>query len=110
MEAFTGTPVRLTIVGGAEAHLLAPQLAKANVGVIVIPVRSFPFYWEGRRTPAAIASRWLLHEAQQAHYYGLPASASFASVTTTAAKLIGLDYHLGYIKQGEFHWHTTLFV
>ncbi|KAN0084286.1 hypothetical protein V8E55_007790 [Tylopilus felleus] len=47
-----------------------------------------------------IQSRWLLHEAQQAHYYGLPANAALASVTTNAAELLGLDYRLGYIKAG----------
>ncbi|KAG9313485.1 hypothetical protein JVU11DRAFT_5810 [Chiua virens] len=47
-----------------------------------------------------IHSRWLLHEAQQAHYYGLPANAALASVTTNAAEVIGLDHRLGYIKQG----------
>ncbi|KAF8549605.1 composite domain of metallo-dependent hydrolase [Imleria badia] len=48
----------------------------------------------------AIQSRWLLHEAQQAHYYGLPANVSLASVTTNAAEVLGLDYRLGYIKEG----------
>ena len=49
VEAQSNVPMKLTIMGGAEAHLLAPELAEANVGVIVSPVRSFPFSWEGRR-------------------------------------------------------------
>ncbi|KAF8438173.1 hypothetical protein L210DRAFT_3482342 [Boletus edulis BED1] len=48
----------------------------------------------------AIQSRWLLHEAQQAHYYGLPANVSLASVTTNGAELLGLDHRLGYVKEG----------
>lgn len=52
-------------------------------------------------TPAAVASRWLLHDAQQAYYYGLAVNAAMASVTTTAANLLGLDYRLDYIKEGS---------
>ncbi|KAI6157316.1 hypothetical protein BKA82DRAFT_4055541 [Pisolithus tinctorius] len=51
-------------------------------------------------TPAAVVARWLLHEAQQAYYYGLPENAAIASVTTAAAKVLGLDYRLGYVKEG----------
>lgn len=47
-----------------------------------------------------IQSRWLLHEAQQAHYYGLPDNAALASVTTNAAELLGLEHRLGYIMEG----------
>lgn len=49
VEAQSNVPMKMTIVGGTEAHLLAPKLANANVGVIITPVRSFPFYWEGCR-------------------------------------------------------------
>ncbi|KAL4080122.1 hypothetical protein V8B97DRAFT_697398 [Scleroderma yunnanense] len=48
IEAQSNVSMKLTIMGGAEAHLLAPELATADVGVIVSPVRSFPFSWEGR--------------------------------------------------------------
>ncbi|KIJ61513.1 hypothetical protein HYDPIDRAFT_31124 [Hydnomerulius pinastri MD-312] len=48
----------------------------------------------------AIQSRWLLHEAQQAHYYGLPENAALASVTTNAAEVLGLEHRLGFIKGG----------
>lgn len=41
--------MRLTITGGAEAHLLAKELGAANVGVILTPSRPFPHVWEGRR-------------------------------------------------------------
>ncbi|KAI6026449.1 hypothetical protein PISMIDRAFT_7805 [Pisolithus microcarpus 441] len=43
-------------------------------------------------TPAAVVSHWLLHDAQQAYYYGLPVNAAITSVMTTAANLLGLDY------------------
>jgi hypothetical protein len=44
-----GTKVKLTLVGGAEAHLLAQQLAAADVGVILNPPRAYPGSWESRR-------------------------------------------------------------
>ena len=50
VEAVSGTPIKMTLVGAGEAHLLAAELAAANVGVIVTPPRPFPYTWEGRRT------------------------------------------------------------
>lgn len=41
VEAKAGNTIKLTIAGGTEAHLLAPELAAANVGVIVTPTRSY---------------------------------------------------------------------
>ncbi|KAJ7691755.1 hypothetical protein B0H17DRAFT_1062568 [Mycena rosella] len=49
VEAQRGVTLKMTLVGGAEAHLLAPELAAANVGVILMPSRSFPYTWEHRR-------------------------------------------------------------
>jgi len=48
-----------------------------------------------------IVSRWLLHEAQQAHYYGLPEAAALSSVISTPAQTLGLDHRIGFIKTGE---------
>ncbi|EIW83128.1 hypothetical protein CONPUDRAFT_164126 [Coniophora puteana RWD-64-598 SS2] len=49
----------------------------------------------------AIQSRYLVHEAQQAHYYGLPANVALASVTSTAAEVLGLDHRIGFVKEGH---------
>lgn len=49
VETRTGEPIKLTITGGLEAHLLAPQLAEANIGVIQVPARPFPTVWDRRR-------------------------------------------------------------
>lgn len=49
VEATTQRELRLTIAGGGEAHLLAKELGEAQVGVILIPARSFPHTWDGRR-------------------------------------------------------------
>ncbi|KAF5309156.1 hypothetical protein D9619_012722 [Psilocybe cf. subviscida] len=45
-------------------------------------------------------SRHLLHEAQQAHYFGLPHNLALASVTTTGAKVLGYDHRIGSIIEG----------
>ncbi|KAK0452688.1 carbohydrate esterase family 9 protein [Armillaria borealis] len=48
----------------------------------------------------ATNSRYLLHEAQLAHYYGLPENIALASITSTPAKVMGQDHRIGYIKEG----------
>jgi imidazolonepropionase-like amidohydrolase len=45
-------------------------------------------------------SRYLLYEAQQAHYYGLPANLALAAATTLPAQVLGLEHRIGYLKQG----------
>lgn len=49
VEKHTGTRIRLTLSGATEAHLLAKEIAEAGVGVVLVPVRPFPFVWETRR-------------------------------------------------------------
>ncbi|KAJ6468464.1 hypothetical protein C8R45DRAFT_1018898 [Mycena sanguinolenta] len=49
VEAHHGRTMQLTFMGGAEAHLLAPEIAAAGVGVILAPSRSYPYTWEHRR-------------------------------------------------------------
>ncbi|KAI5118175.1 hypothetical protein M0805_008416 [Coniferiporia weirii] len=44
-------------------------------------------------------SRFLLYEAQQAHYYGLPDNIALASVTSTPAQVMGMDHRIGFIKE-----------
>ncbi|KXN89583.1 hypothetical protein AN958_05450 [Leucoagaricus sp. SymC.cos] len=47
-----------------------------------------------------INSRYLLHEAQQAFYYGLPEYLALASVTSTPAIAAGLDHRIGILEKG----------
>jgi hypothetical protein len=49
IEATTHTPLRLVIHGGAEAHLLAADLAAASVPVILAPLFSYAAAWDQRR-------------------------------------------------------------
>lgn len=41
--------LKLAIIGGAESHLVAEQLATANVGVILSPLQSIGDTWDARR-------------------------------------------------------------
>ncbi|KAK0457772.1 uncharacterized protein EV420DRAFT_1271277 [Desarmillaria tabescens] len=47
-----------------------------------------------------LSSRYLLHEAQQAHYYGLGDNLALSSVTTTPATVMGHDHRIGFVKEG----------
>ncbi|KAI1784439.1 composite domain of metallo-dependent hydrolase [Ganoderma leucocontextum] len=51
-------------------------------------------------------SRYLVYEAQQAHYYGLPHNLALAAVTTTPAKVMGQDHRIGYIKEDLVLWDS----
>ncbi|KAI1325574.1 amidohydrolase [Xylariaceae sp. FL0255] len=43
------TGINLIILGAAEAHLLAPELAAANVGIVLSPAFSYSSTWDQRR-------------------------------------------------------------
>lgn len=42
-------PLRFVIIGGAESHLVAPELAAAEVGVVLAPLLSYRTTWDQRR-------------------------------------------------------------
>ncbi|KAE9383311.1 hypothetical protein BT96DRAFT_982620, partial [Gymnopus androsaceus JB14] len=42
----------------------------------------------------------LLHEAQQAHYFGLADNLALASVISTPATIMGQEHRIGYIRKG----------
>jgi hypothetical protein len=49
VEEQSGEKIKMTFVGAQEAHLLAKELGKAGVGVILAPFRPYPGTWEARR-------------------------------------------------------------
>lgn len=65
----------------------------------------------GQSDHPVLDSRFLLFEAQQAHYYGLPWNLALSAVTTTPANALGLDHRVGYIRKGEISaaWTQMLF-
>lgn len=52
-------------------------------------------------------SRYLLYEAQQAFYYGLPENLAIAAVTSTPADIMGMSHRIGYVREG---WDADLVV
>lgn len=46
-------------------------------------------------------SRRVLTQAQQAHHFGLDEEAALKAVTSEAAKVLGLDHRVGYIRVGH---------
>ena len=49
IEEETGIDLRLVFSGASEAHLLAKEIGRAGVGVILNPSRPFPNKWRSRR-------------------------------------------------------------
>jgi len=45
----TGKDLRLTFSGATEAHLLAKEIARAGISVILTSPRSYPSVWEQKR-------------------------------------------------------------
>lgn len=53
-------------------------------------------------------SRFLLFEAQLAHYYGLDPALALASVTSTPARAAGLGHRVGTLSEGSFSFMLYL--
>ncbi|OCH88880.1 composite domain of metallo-dependent hydrolase [Obba rivulosa] len=49
VETASQAPLKMTLEGATEAHILARELSEANIGVILKPPRSFPYTWDQRR-------------------------------------------------------------
>ncbi|CAE7168032.1 unnamed protein product [Rhizoctonia solani] len=46
LEGVTHSALHLVFAGATESHLIADQIAKANVGVILAPLRPNPQFWD----------------------------------------------------------------
>ncbi|CAK5272083.1 unnamed protein product [Mycena citricolor] len=92
-----GKPPAIAIFAGfdkfkREAYrgsVFAPRILADN-GVDVVMKSDHP----------VLDSRHLIYEAQQAHYYGLPAHLALASVTTTPTKAMGMEHRIGSLIAG----------
>jgi hypothetical protein len=49
LELQFNSQMKITLSGATEAHLLAEEIARAEVGVILRPSRPYPGSWQGRR-------------------------------------------------------------
>ncbi|KAJ7164026.1 carbohydrate esterase family 9 protein [Mycena crocata] len=52
-------------------------------------------------------SRYLLYEAQQAYFYGLPENLAISAVTRNPAEVMGMGHRIGYIREG---WDADLVI
>jgi imidazolonepropionase-like amidohydrolase len=111
--------LRLVISGGAEAHLVSAQLAKAQVPVVLVPSQQVPGSFEqlrARDDAAALLSaagvplvvgcadsshRRLRQEAGLAVAYGLPRSKALATITSNPARALGLEKEFGTVEPGK---------
>lgn len=115
--------IRLVIHGGAEAHLLAAELAAKNVPVILDPTEDLPSHFESlaaRADAAAILqragvliaissasdqgshnSRNIRQLAGNAVAHGLAWKAALAAITLNPARIYGLDSTMGSLEAGK---------
>ncbi|CAK5272162.1 unnamed protein product [Mycena citricolor] len=92
-----GKPPAIAIFAGNDKYkreayrgsVFAPRILADN-GLDVVMKSDHP----------VIDSRHLIYEAQQAHYYGLPAHLALASVTTTPTKAMGMEHRIGSLIAG----------
>lgn len=114
--------IRLILVGASGGHLVAQQIADANVPVIVGPTlrpaifEDSVYRYHDARNAARLAeagatvyvssgaipgeTRFLAFNAAQAVGHGLDAQTAFAGVTTQAARLLGVDDTIGRVARG----------
>ena len=112
--------LRVVILGGAEAWMVADELARARVPVILKPLTNAPASFE--RLGARFDNAALLHaagvsvafttfenhrafsvlqEAGNAVRFGLPWDAALRAVTLTPAEIYGVDGRTGSIEPGK---------
>ncbi|KAG8892176.1 hypothetical protein FRB99_002905, partial [Tulasnella sp. 403] len=78
----------------------APKILNEAGFQVVMKVAWMDSLHAGSSDHPVLNSRFLLYEAAQAHYYGLPANKAIQAVTTTPAALAGFAHRLGYIQPG----------
>ncbi len=111
--------VRIVIIGGAEAHVVAASLARAKVPVILAPIRARPYSFETLRARDDGAARLhragvqlalstaddhlvrnLRWQAGWAVAAGLPHAVALRAITSDPARILGLPAHIGTLKAG----------
>jgi imidazolonepropionase-like amidohydrolase len=114
--------IKLVLDGGAEAYLVADEIKRAGVPVIVHPTmarsngetENLSFETASKLKQAGIAvalqsgfegyvpkTRVLLFEAGVAAAHGLGAEGALRAATLDAAKILGLDKRLGSLEVGK---------
>jgi imidazolonepropionase-like amidohydrolase len=105
----------VTVLGGSEAYKVADQLAEKKTPVILGRMTSgalvgpdgSDLFWNGpgalhkAGVPFAISGGRLLEQAQFAVRFGLPAEVALQAITSTPARLLGLDDRVGTVAPGK---------
>jgi imidazolonepropionase-like amidohydrolase len=112
-KEFKFTP---TVIGGHEAYKLREELAAAKVPVILGPLTTSPSLTGPESTDAiwnqpallhkagitfALSGGQLLEQARFAVRHGLPPEAALAAITSTPARLLGLEERVGTLEAGR---------
>ncbi|EOD49096.1 putative amidohydrolase family protein [Neofusicoccum parvum UCRNP2] len=119
VEEAVNADIRLAIVGGAESHLVAKELAAAGVGVVLAPLLQYAQSWDQRRSltgapltngttinallDAGVTTAIGITESWQARVLALSAATAYANaegrlgesdalslISTNVYKLLGL--------------------
>lgn len=111
--------LRLVIVGGSEAWLVADELKHASVPVLLVPSNLVPGSFEQLRTRDDVATklaqagvrvglacsdrsrRRLRQEAGIAVSYGLPRAKALEAITLAPALALGLEKDMGSLERGK---------
>jgi imidazolonepropionase-like amidohydrolase len=107
-------PLPMTLAGGQEAHKTRAELAAAKVPILLGPLSTTGGAGtEGTETilnlagtlheagvPFALTGGDLLDQARLAARFGLPKEAALAAITSSPARLLGLDRRIGTIAPG----------
>lgn len=119
LDVFSKTKARIVIQGGAEAWMVAEQLAKADIPVIVNPMDNLPSGFDRlniRLDNAALLekagvkvaiSNFETHNARNLPQFagnavanGMSYQGALAAITRTPAEIFGLSAEYGMIKKG----------
>lgn len=115
-------PVRLIIQGGAEAWMVASELAEADIPVLIDPLRNLPFSFDSlgstleapaRLNAAGVTvayttetadgyfnARLLPQHAGNAVAHGVPWDDAFRAITLTPAEIYGVGDQYGALAPG----------
>lgn len=119
--------LKAAIVGGADAWMLTDMLREKNIPVIIVRTHALPYrdddavdlmyrlpallYKAGVQVAIADQGFWqqrnLGFQAGSAAGYGLSKEEALMTITSTPAKILGIDDHCGTLTEGK---DATLFI
>lgn len=105
-KEITGNDLRLTFSGATEAHLLAEEIARAGISVILTSPRTYPSAWEQKRMQVALY--YLFFEPTDLSWLSRlpgPPLSKYSSISALLAQ--GVSVSIGVI--GEFAARNTRF-